>query len=102
VGDADGGDAVTDDQDPFVAAMRRGRAALFARGFRDLYAEDAPDDRVSILAKCEADVGDRPRLECPGWARIDVRSDATPAEIDAAIRALRCQRADQHAREVAP
>ena len=46
---------MSDQQDPFVAAMARGRAPLFARGFRDLYAEDR-GATVSILAKCAADI----------------------------------------------
>ena len=100
-GGAKGGDAVTDPRDPFVAAMSRGRAALFARGFRDLYAEDC-GATVSILAKCAADIDGYPPIECHGWARIDVPTDATAAEIDAAIRSLRCQRADRHMRAVTP
>lgn len=92
---------MSDQQDPFVAAMARGRAPLFARGFRDLYAEDR-GATVSILAKCAADIDGYPPVECHGWARVDVPSDATAAEIDAAIRSLRCQRANQHMRAVKP
>ena len=93
---------MSDPQDPFVAAMARGRADLFARGFRDLYAEDCGAGVVSILAKCAADIDGYPPMECHGWARVDVPSDATAAEIDAAIRSLRCQRADRHMRAVKP
>ena len=82
--------------DPFVAAICRGHGALFARGFRDLYAESFCGDFVSLLAKCAADIDGYPPRECPGWARVDVPSDASPAEIDAAIRSLRCQRVDKH------
>jgi hypothetical protein len=93
---------VSDQQDPFVAAMVRAESSTFARGFRDLYAEDCGPGTVSILAKCAADIDGYPPIECHGWARVDVPSDATTAEIDAAIRSLRCQRADRHMREVKP
>ena len=68
---------MSDPQDPFVAAMARGRADLFARGFRDLYAEDCGAGVVSILAKCAADI------------RVEMACDYTPPEVEAAREAAR-------------